>query len=469
MPEEEEEEETMGELSEKGENIITKAEFGELESQEGGPELEEVEAKEEEEEIPEEAGRLDQLTMRIDKLEAMLETVQDERDVFNERIRTLSEEIGELRSSLVSEGEDLDELEQKFTKIKGTFEEVEPGRFQRSLDKKEEKITKNRAEIEGFQEKLKTLRKRTEKIDDMLSGIKNIENLADLSTKIEEKMDEIEESKNYTDRRAAKVENLFSELSERLNEFGNYKDKIDANKETIAELMKSVDKISIKVEKAIDRDDLNELKEELKEDIEKTEMDFEKKIYETSNLIEELVSRMRGKDLNKIYSDYEDLKKLKERVEELESSREEIVSWVESMKTEGRRAPPSKREIKEKETELVSKPPRMEEEVAPRGVSAVEPSVEKKKTWEEIGEDIKKTREGLKSGLNTLKNRMKEIKRGKKRGRKFETREEVPAHIRNWIEKNLDRGYSPRQLKLSLKKSGQDPALVEKYIRREGK
>lgn len=47
-----------------------------------------------------------------------------------------------------------------------------------------------------------------------------------------------------------------------------------------------------------------------------------------------------------------------------------------------------------------------------------------------------------------------------------DSQDEIPREISSWIESNLERGFSPMELKKSLKKSNYDPEIVEVYMNR---
>lgn len=311
MPEDEPIEDVVGEEEE---NVITKDEFRQIEDQEGGgPEIEEIEEVEGEE-IPEEASEVEKLTMRIDKLEARMDVLKEEREAFQEQIQELSGEIGELRSSLMERERDFDKLEKSFEKIEGLFSEIEPEEFVQKLDKKEEEIKQNEAKIESTEEQIDVLQNRIKKINNKLKGIKDIENLTKFEKKINDKLDEAEENKEYIERKAGRIEDMFSELSDKLNKFESYTDKIDTNKETMTELMRTVDKIDVQMENSADEDNLDELEEELKEEINSLKTDTESKVYEMSDLLDELMENISKKDLDNVASEYKEANELANRL-----------------------------------------------------------------------------------------------------------------------------------------------------------
>lgn len=85
--------------------------------------------------------------------------------------------------------------------------------------------------------------------------------------------------------------------------------------------------------------------------------------------------------------------------------------------------------------------------------------------------NLRKTREKMDSTFNEIKGRLDEITEestGSRRSfRGSEMEGEIPEKMRRWIKKNLDRGFSYEELKKRLRKSGQDPSVVDRYKRNQ--
>jgi chromosome segregation ATPase len=93
--------------------------------------------------------------------------------------------------------------------------------------------------------------------------IKNVENVVEISKKIEEKLAKVEEAIRYADRVSAKTEVVFSELSEKLAEIERQKGKIGRLDELTKELVKTLDEISLKIPKFAEKVEVAKLSEEI--------------------------------------------------------------------------------------------------------------------------------------------------------------------------------------------------------------
>jgi prefoldin subunit 5 len=151
----------------------------------------------------------------------------------------------------------------------------------------------------------------------------------------------------------------------------------------------------------------------------------------------------------------EGLEKLKRRVSDIEDQLESI-KGLKGEILEGEetvRPAEAGKEIEEGE-ELE---PTKEVDVIP-----LEPSETEEMDLKEAGERIKDTNKQLGSALKDLKGRIEGVKKGE-----IKTKEEIPGYMEDWIKRNLDLGFSPEQLKVSLRKSGNDPGLVDIYLKSE--
>lgn len=191
---------------------------------------------------------LDQITLKIEKIEGKIEMINEYKKNVDDKISRLSEQLGELRSMIMERERALMNIDTTYEKIKSLFEEVQPIKIQKDLEKKEREIV----EVQSRADRLESLtREMVEEIKDfrkMLGSIKNVENLVSLLDKIDNKIQEVEAAKTYTDRVSGKVERIFSELSERLVNFDKNINRIENTEKLASELAKSVDSLEIKIE-----------------------------------------------------------------------------------------------------------------------------------------------------------------------------------------------------------------------------
>lgn len=410
------------------ENVMSPEEFDEIEKDEKVVE----EVKETNLKIPEsvtgEATKIDQVTMKLERMEGRIGAMDDMEKSIQERISSLSEEIGELRSSILEKERTLNQIETQNKKVIDVFNEIKPDNFRRELEKKEEEITKNRAELESFMARQKELKEEMENIKKIMEKVKSFENLVGMSEKITERLSQIEENKKYTSRLTSKVENIFSELNNRMKDFKNYMEKIDMNDETIKELMKSLDIMEIKVEKVVSKDNVEEIKKELEGKIKNNKMDLEDKIYDLKDFLEDIMDKSGGSKLLKS-------KKVMPWRMEIEKKMKEIEKLLGSSKSEVLKIGNFKKELNEVKSEIKRMDDRLHKVSQKESVKPPYIPQETAKTSNKSAEEptIKPT-------------------------------SEIPVNVEKWLSENVNKGYTLEEMKESLRRGGYDPSYVDVYF-----
>ncbi len=402
------------------ENIITPDEFESIEEDESVGEEEEVkETAPKEKDGKSQASVVDQIMMKIERMEGRISAMDGVDKSIQERISSLSEEIGELRSSILEKERTLNEIETQAKRVTDAFEEIEPENFRKELEKKEEEIAKNQAEIESLVTKQKEMKNTIKKLEGIMERVKSFENLVEMSEKINEKFSQIEENKKYTSRIASKVENIFSELNNRLKDFRSSMDKIEMNDETIKELMKTVDMTEIKLEKLVEKEKLNQMEKEIKEQIENNKMDLEDKVYDLKDFLEDMVSKSGGVNF---------LKSKKEIPwrKELQGKMDEIEKLVKNSKSDVTKINGFRKEL----AILKNKVDRLEK--TPRETKVIEKPAPVKP----------------KNSVTSVPEK------------------EIPVNIENWLKENINKGYNREELRESLKRGGYDSSYVDTFFAR---
>ena len=238
----------------------------------------------------EEIESMSDLVLKTEKIEGKLDVIGGYRDELNERLSQMSEEIGELRSMIMESDRSFSKVETEFEEIKEVVGDIEPLKVKKGFEKKEQEIMENRVKIEKTENLLKALEKESQNFRKIMEKIKSFDNLADISKKINEKIDSIEDTKKYADRTSAKVENIFSEVTEKVNELQNQKEKIIKLDELTTEITQMLDEISIKMKDFSQTKDFKSFQEEIRNDI--------NKIEGNRNRIEEVAKLIKERDIN---------------------------------------------------------------------------------------------------------------------------------------------------------------------------
>jgi len=263
--------------------------------------------KEIESSVKEEIESVTDLVLKTEKIEGKLDVIGGYRDELNERLSQMSEEIGELRSMIMESDRSFSRVETEFEEIKEVVGDVEPLKLKKGFEKKEQEIMENRVKIEKTENLLKALEKESQNFRKIMEKIKSFDNLVDISKKINEKIDSIEDTKKYADRTSAKVENIFSEITEKVNELQNQKEKIIKLDELTTEITQMLDEISIKMKDFSRTKDFKSFQEEIKNDI--------NKLGENKNKIEEIGKLIKETNID---DKFEKVKQVQENLNEIE-------------------------------------------------------------------------------------------------------------------------------------------------------
>lgn len=220
---------------------------------------------------PKEEGevKLSDLLLRIEKMDGKLDIIDRFRNDMDERASHLAEQIGELRSMIMERERSFDRIKTDFEKVKDTVSGLEPMKLRKILDKREMEIMENKAKLEKIESLVKALSEENKKFRALMTKIKSFENLVDISYDIDRKLSKIKEVKDYADKIASKVENVFSELNMKVSELENQKEKIAKLDELTIELTKMLDEVTLKLSRFIEKKDLKEFENEYKEKFEK--------------------------------------------------------------------------------------------------------------------------------------------------------------------------------------------------------
>jgi chromosome segregation ATPase len=207
------------------------------------------------------------LVLRLEKINGKLEIIDRSRNDVNERMTQFAEEIGELRTMMMERERTFDKVKSQFDSVKESVTDIRPERLTKKFERTEQEILENKAKIETLETLIKTLAEENRRVRRLMEKIKSFENLVDISYEMERKLTRINEIKNYADVVVAKVENIFSELNEKVSQLESQKEKIEKLDELTIEITKMLDEVSIKMTKFVTEKDLKDFKKSLEEDL----------------------------------------------------------------------------------------------------------------------------------------------------------------------------------------------------------
>jgi hypothetical protein len=276
--------------------------------------------------------------MDVEKLQAEVNALKEVKFHADERIKELAEAIGEVRSLLFQRDAAIKEMEAKVDKVEEIVSDIKPEKITSQLKKREAEIAENLVKIEKLEKISDDLSKQSRKSQKILENIKSMENLVEASKEIESKLERINELKSGIERQAGKTEKLYFEMDRRLSEFLALKEKTTKVDDLTKELVKSLDELKIKIDRAVTREDMEKsLKEALKppETTENIE-GLNKRKEEILGLLKNLEDQYnKGIISEKSYREVVEknkglLKELEEEMKKAETEKrpEDLISWL---------------------------------------------------------------------------------------------------------------------------------------------
>ena len=216
-------------------------------------------------EIDSEATKEENLLIKIEKLEGKLETEAEQRSGLSDRILNLSEEMGELRSMILSREKIFNDMDVTFEKMKDMVHEVKPEKIKFNLEKKEEHLLELDARAERFDSLLKEMGNEIKNYRQQMSHIKSFDNLESMYDKIQNNLKKIDESKNFIDVKTSKVEQMFSDFNTHSKDFARAAVKVQSFDEMVKDFMKTMEQQSVTIKESAKASDIEKIKASVEE------------------------------------------------------------------------------------------------------------------------------------------------------------------------------------------------------------
>ncbi len=270
----------------------------------------------------------DNIVKDIEKLQGKLEVVTELKTQLSEITRTFSEEIGELRTMILDREKGYSKMEFGFEKINEIVKEIEPQVITRNLEKKEQRILGVEIKIEKLETFSREITKQTVMVREVIDKVKSFENLVGVADKVKKYLKQSEETKNYTDRIAGKIETMFEDVNTKVLDMDEKATELGKMDSLLKEMVPTMDKMQISIAGKADMKDIKSLNEmgvssKVQEKIKDLETQWagveEKfaKLHEYPKQIEELKEK-----INTLYP--EELKQKEEFKLKLKSLKEEM-------------------------------------------------------------------------------------------------------------------------------------------------
>lgn len=361
-----------------------------------------------------------EISIEIEKIKAQIEAINQMRSMFNERFSTISEQIGELRTMIVSQEQEFSELEIKSAKANEIMTQLEPEKFLTEISKTDMRIEAIKGKLESNESVSAMIMKELKDQRQKMALFKGIEDTMKLNQEVREELIGIKKIESTVDMHSNKVESMFIQVQKRFNEFEKFKSLGEDLNEAFQEQRQQFDTMKVRFVDLVKSEDLKGTKDELSNLMD----NFEKRVVNIEKIagsIEQLVTAKKFKEFKE-----QNIKVLKEHQRSLKGIHE----------------------VRERLDKLTED-------------KAEIPDIEKLK---------KVFAEGL--AIDEMKGEMEKLKQlmtyGFKRVQEMETRmfveKETYETIRQLIRKYLDKGYTKSQIADAFEMHGWPKSLIKQYI-----
>jgi hypothetical protein len=229
-----------------------------------------------------------ELGMKVERISSRLEMGEDARKRTEERLSELSEKIGELRSSLIDRDKTFNETMAKFDRVSQVTEGLEPEKIRRDLSKKDLQIDQANTMSESNSEKINAIMGKIKAMSETLDQLRGLKDLSSIAEELDKKIKIVDGLKNDTERIAGKTEARLYEVNDTLSNLKSSINKVNATDETIRELLRTVDTLSIKVEKLADKEAMTSNEKDFNEKLAELKFDTESRLAKLLDAIKNI-------------------------------------------------------------------------------------------------------------------------------------------------------------------------------------
>ncbi len=301
--------------------------------------------------------QLEALKAEIEKISARVDTEKEARDALSQRFQTMAEEIGEMRAIVRQRELSLSKQEAEFEKIKELINEIKPEKVVAQFTKMEAEIVKNQSRIEKLETLMSDLIEKVKKIYDVLQNIGHIENLLELTKKMEEKKNRMEQIERNVNSISKKIEHTLVELNSKLENVDNLSKKLTTLEELTNSLSSSVEDLNKRLFDYAEKAETSLLREELA-DIKKEVSGLKESAEELRARILALQSRQSGMSdaasSNTLQTVTEATEDSTERLKKLQEEKNEIMMLLTMLEEEYKKGTLSEDEyLKAKKTNQI--------------------------------------------------------------------------------------------------------------------
>ncbi|MBR9680979.1 MAG: hypothetical protein GOU98_04105 [Candidatus Altiarchaeota archaeon] len=212
------------------------------------------------------APDISELLMRIDRIDGKLDLFKGMLDSFGERISDMNERLGDTRRMVFDREKWASKLETEFEKVSSIVKELDPEKIVLKFEKFKTGIDTQDARVSRLDELQNNANERMKLVEEKLVNIKSLDNIMKAAELVDKKIKEIEDTKNYSDKLAAKVESMFLEINDKVSYLKDNVSKLQKVDSLTNDATKEIESIKFQIDQElVKRKDADELIDSVKD------------------------------------------------------------------------------------------------------------------------------------------------------------------------------------------------------------
>lgn len=235
--------------------------------------------------------------VELTRIKSQLEALNEVRKANSEQFTRISEQIGELRGSLMDSNKTIGTIEVASTKAIDLVSSVQPDKLMIEVRRVDSKSEALRANIEANELMMKDVMKELKLMREQMNFYKGVEQVIKLSDEVKQELLEVKKVEGLMSKHADRVETIFIEVEKKFSDFEKFNQAVKELDRSFRKISSDFDKMRVNLEEKSDKKDLVKLVDKFS--------DFEK---HTGNILK-LLDQKSKNTVNELNNLFDDLRK----------------------------------------------------------------------------------------------------------------------------------------------------------------
>lgn len=207
--------------------------------------------------------KLDQLELNFEKQSGKFEIENDEIKSLDERLIDYYTQLGELRSIIILKEKSFSKIELEFESIKEVVKDIKPEVIQKKFKKQDDEFIKIDSVVERMDTRFQMIEDELAKFNRFMAKFGGYEHLLGLLKRMDEKVKVVSQIDNNIEKNTAKVNGLFEELNDKINNMTELESKFDALESNVSKISSDLDSANGKLKNKVSFDAMKDIEFQL--------------------------------------------------------------------------------------------------------------------------------------------------------------------------------------------------------------